>query len=69
MTGVVISVVGIVIFVISIAYAFYLKSAFPHHFHLTAFHPEIDGVAIIGIILAVLGLYLVSKKTPPPSKP
>lgn len=56
--GVLFFIAGAVIVVLDLIYTLYLKAIYPKRFHLVGFHPIVDSVAIIGIVLLLAAGYI-----------
>jgi uncharacterized membrane protein YidH (DUF202 family) len=58
-------VIGAVVFVADVAYILHLKVAHPARFKLFVFHPLLDLIVIVGIVLVVVGVILFIQPTRP----
>jgi hypothetical protein len=61
-TGVVLSVVGIILLVLAAGYAAYEKYYKQLNFKLLAFHPLVDATAALGLIILIAGIVLAMRK-------
>jgi Co/Zn/Cd efflux system component len=61
-TGLLISVVGIVLIILAAGYAFYEKYYRHLNFKLLAFHPLVDGVGVLGLIVLIVGAVLMMRR-------